>query len=206
MLNLKIPNSWIAEVGRQHENAIRFIGCMPFDEGGGKGLIKIMSTNSEQGRIIEIIKRHRNIEKVEVSPSPDGGLLVSVICRQKCGACRSLMDSNCFLINASSGSDGYIEWTLLTGEDGALTELMDKLKEYGCEVELKKSTRITKRNILTERQAKIIRVAFEKGYYDLPKRTTIQELAAYFHVSPSTVAEILQRGEKKVIWQFLYRA
>ncbi len=205
VLKIKVPNSWVAEVGKSYENAITFIDCMPFDDEGGKGLIKIMSPPEEQDEVIDIIKGHQNVEQIDISPSPDGGIIASVVCRNKCGACKSLMDSSCFLLRASSGTEGYVEWTILAGEEGSLTGLIENLRGHGCEVELKKTTRITKRNILTERQANIIHVAFEKGYYDMPKRITIQELAGHFNVSPSTVAEIIQRGEKKIIWQFLYK-
>ena len=55
--------------------------------------------------------------------------------------------------------------------------------------------------MLTKRQEEIIRAAFEKGYYDHPKKVTIKELAKLFDISPSTLAEILQRGERKIIWE-----
>jgi predicted DNA binding protein len=72
-------------------------------------------------------------------------------------------------------------------------------------VELKSSTHLTKKSMLTNRQEEIIRAAFEKGYYDYPKKTTIKKLAKIFDISPSTLNEILQRGEKKVLRWFFNR-
>ncbi len=96
-----------------------------------------------------------------------------------------------------------MEWKLITGGEGSLSDLVDQLKAYGCDVELKSTTHLTKKTMLTSRQEEIVKAAFEKGYYDYPKKTTMKELARIFDISPSTLSEILQRGEKKVMgWYF----
>ena len=116
---------------------------------------------------------------------------------------RALTGSDCFLTTASSLDDGRVEWKLITGAEGSLAELVEKLELYGCEVELKSTTHLTKKTLLTTRQEEIVRAAFEKGYYDFPKKITIKELANIFDISPSTLNEILQRGERKVMrWYF----
>ncbi len=56
---------------------------------------------------------------------------------------------------------------------------------------------------LTMRQEEIVRKAFEMGYYDYPKRTTVREMAALMKVAPSTLTEILQRGERNIIERHL---
>ena len=52
---------------------------------------------------------------------------------------------------------------------------------------------------LTNRQEKIIHLAFERGYYNVPKNTTIKKLSRVSRVAPSTLAEIIQRAERKII-------
>ena len=69
----------------------------------------------------------------------------------------------------------------------------------GCSVELKSKTYLSKKNLLTSKQEKIIKIAFEKGYYDYPKGITLRELSKIFKISFSTLNEILRRGEKKII-------
>jgi predicted DNA binding protein len=121
----------------------------------------------------------------------------------KCVACRALTGSDCFLTSAQSLGDGGVEWKLITGGEGSLGELVENLRNYGCEVELKSTTHLTKKTMLTTRQEEIVKAAFEKGYYDFPKKITIKELAKVFEISPSTLNEILQRGERKVMrWYF----
>ena len=201
VLLIKMPDSWMADIGTKYDRPIKFLDCMPYEGAGGKGLIEIDSIKGDVSELIEMIRKHPNVKDVDLSPSPDGCTIASISCENKCAACKSLMDSNCFLISASSAKNGFIKWRVLVGEGKSLTELMDKLKEHGCEVELKSSARITRKRILTERQDEIIRTAFENGYYNIPKKTTIEELAKIINISKSTLAEILQRAERKVIWQ-----
>ena len=197
-----MSDSWMAEIGTKYDRPVKFLDCMPYDGSGGKGLIEIDCSEEDTRELIEIIRNHPNVNRLEISPSPDGGVIGSVICNNKCAACKSLMGSNCFLMSASSGSDGYIEWKLLAGKEDSLSNLINKLKGFGCEVELVTSRRLNKKRMLTDRQEEIIRIALKEGYYEIPKRTSINKLAQSFNVAQSTLAEIIQRAERKIIGQY----
>ena len=62
---------------------------MPFGEAGGRGLIEINAMYKEVYEIIEDIKRQKHICKVDISSSPNGGVLGSVVTK-KCVACQAL--------------------------------------------------------------------------------------------------------------------
>ncbi len=87
-----------------------------------------------------------------------------------------LHGSDCFLTSASSLTDGRVEWKLITCAESSLSELIEKLKDNGCDVELKSATHLNKKSLLTERQEEIIMTASEKGYYDYPKKITSKDL------------------------------
>ena len=80
---------------------------------------------------------------------------------------------------------------------------MDELESKGTTVRFMSISPIDHKQVLTRRQLDVIRMAYNLGYYNIPKGTTIEKLAKRFKISPSTLAEILQRGEKKVIGLFL---
>ena len=201
-LKIRMPDNWVKDIGKKFPTPIKFIDCMPHGDSGGRGLIEIDGEADKVYDIIEEIKKHPDVCRVDISRLRDGGVMGSII-TNKCVACRALTGSDCFLTTASSLNDGRVEWKLITGAEGSLAELIEKLKAYGCEVELKSTTHLTKKTLLTTRQEEIVRAAFEKGYYDFPKKITIKKLAKIFDVSPSTLNEILQRGERKVMrWYF----
>jgi predicted DNA binding protein len=202
LLKIRMPDNWVKDVGKRFPTPIKFLECMPYGDSGGRGLIEINGEEKKIYDIIEEIKDHPDVCRVDISPLKDGGVLGSII-TNKCVACRALTGSDCFLTSALSLGDGRVEWKLITGGEGSLVDLIDKLKSYGCEVELKSTTHLTKKTMLTSRQEEIVRAAIEKGYYDYPKKITIKELAKTFDISPSTLNEILQRGERKIMrWYF----
>lgn len=58
---------------------------------------------------------------------------------------------------------------------------------------------------LTERQRTILEAAYARGYYDIPRDATAEELAAQFGLSRRTVDEHLRRGERKILSTFFER-
>jgi predicted DNA binding protein len=200
VLRIRMPDNWVKDIGKEFSTPIQFIECIPHGKFGGRGLIKIDACNELNDKIVEAIKNHPDVCKVEISPVKNGGLLGSIV-TDKCVACRALASSDCFMTDALSLGDGRVEWRLITGGDGSLSELLKTLEASGCEIELKSKTSLSNKSLLTTRQEEIIRLAFEKGYYDYPKKTSMKELAKLFNISQSTLAEIIQRGERKVMEQ-----
>lgn len=198
ILKIKMPDNWVKDISDKYATEIRFLECKPYGDSGGKGLIKLDDEKENLSTLMNEIRNHPDVCRVDISPLENGGVLGSVI-TNKCMACKALTDSDCFMISARTIGDGRVEWNLITGTDNALTNLVHRLEDYGCLVELKSKSRLTRKDLLTKRQEEIIRTAFEMGYYDFPKKVTIKKLAKIFNISSSTLNEILQRGEKKII-------
>lgn len=201
VLRLRMPDGWVGSVCRDLPTPIRFVECKPSGDGGGRGLLEIVADEEPAAEVIRAISEHPDVCKVEFTPISSGRFLGSVE-TSRCAACQALSGSECFLTSARCIGDGRVEWRLITGAEGSFTDLLERLEERGCEIELQSTTRLDRRALLTERQETVIRLAVEKGYYDQPKRVTIRDLAEAFDISPSTLAEILQRAEGKVMRTF----
>jgi len=50
------------------------------------------------------------------------------------------------------------------------------------------------RSLLTEKQERALRTAFESGYYDVPRRAHLDDVAAALAISPSATSALLRRG------------
>ena len=107
-----------------------------------------------------------------------------------------------FLISAETRDNGKVDWTLVLSDKAVLKDIFDHLKNKSVEAELVKLTKIDDKESLTERQDKIAKVAFERGYFDYPKRISLRELARMFEVSPSTLSEILRKGQRKIVLDY----
>lgn len=197
-LTIRIPRSWFEDVGGLFDRPVTFIQSVPDGQQGGRGLIEIRGDDEATAAVVEAIRAHPSVCSVDFIPLPEGGVLGHVV-TSRCAACRALTGVDCFLMSAQARADGRVDWNLITGGEGSLKELVDRLVAEGCEVEIRRARRPEMRRALTDRQEEVIRMALEAGYYDQPKRATIKDLARRAGVAPSTFQEILQRAERKVM-------
>jgi len=52
---------------------------------------------------------------------------------------------------------------------------------------------------LTDRQREAMRIAYEIGYFDIPRRASLEDVAAELDISPSSVSERLRRAQTQLI-------
>lgn len=202
VLRLKVPDNWVRDITERHSVPIKFLECKPFGKDGGRSLIEIDRDDQEVEEMVEEMRAHPDICKIDLFPCQDGRVLGTVT-TSKCVACQLLTGSDCFLVNATSRSEGWVEWDLVSSTGEALSSLIKNLEETGCSVRILKKAKLDKDSLLTKRQEEIVRIAFELGYYEHPRRKTLRELSKVFGISPSTLSEIMQRGERKIVRQYL---
>lgn len=56
---------------------------------------------------------------------------------------------------------------------------------------------------LTETQQRVLLLAIERGYFEVPRRATLRDIAAELDVSEQSVSETIRRGANKVLKQTL---
>lgn len=103
--------------------------------------------------------------------------------------------------------NGYETWEVASWKKEILMEFIKNLKN---EIEDVNVLRITKTKLtdvyyphlmpkLTSCQKRAIELAFENGYYDFPKKTSMDRLAKAMKVSIPTFCEHLNKAEKKLM-------
>jgi len=93
------------------------------------------------------------------------------------------------------GSQETIRDMLRNFEDAGIVPDLHRLGEYDGGQRTLES--------LTDRQLEILQTAYDMGFYDLPRETTMDEIAAEIGIDSSTVAEHLQRAERNLLSQQL---
>ena len=201
VISLKIPQNWMSEIPEKHPVTIKVIERVPFSEKGVKDLVEIAGPQDIMDEVLKDIKRNPLVSKIDTTTT-DKGKIIGAITTSRCEICRILTDADVFLISAESKGDGKVEWTLVLSEKDVLKQIFDHLKTKSVDAELIKLTKIDDKETLTDRQDKITHVAFERGYFDYPKRISLRELARMFDVSPSTLSEILRKGQRKIVLDY----
>jgi predicted DNA binding protein len=201
VISLKIPKNWMSEIPEKHPVSIKVIERVPYSDRGVKDLVEISGPQDIMEEVLKDIRKNPLVSKVDTTVT-EKGKVIGAVTTSRCDICRILTDSDVFLISAESKSGGKVEWTLVLSEKEVLKGILDHLKSKSVEAELIKLTKIDDKESLTERQDKITHVAFERGYFDYPKRISLRELARMFEVSPSTLSEILRKGQRKIVLDY----
>ncbi|WP_255170239.1 helix-turn-helix domain-containing protein [Natrononativus amylolyticus] len=58
-------------------------------------------------------------------------------------------------------------------------------------------------DILTESQREAVCLAWERGFFDVPRETTLEELAVALDISDQAVSERLRRGQSRLVEEYL---
>ncbi|GAA0234769.1 helix-turn-helix domain-containing protein [Haladaptatus pallidirubidus] len=58
-------------------------------------------------------------------------------------------------------------------------------------------------SLLTDRQQELLELAIDEGYYEIPRRATLSDLADRVNISAGTIGEHLRKIETKVIMEFV---
>ena len=201
VISLKIPQNWMSEIPEKHPVTIKVIDRVPYSDRGVKDLVEIAGPQDVMDEVLRDIRKNPMVTKVETTVT-ERGKLIGAVTTSRCDICRILTDSDVFLISAETRDNGKVDWTLVLSDKAVLKDIFDHLKNKSVEAELVKLTKIDDKESLTERQDKIAKVAFERGYFDYPKRISLRELARMFEVSPSTLSEILRKGQRKIVLDY----
>jgi len=201
VISLKIPQNWMSEIPEKHPVTIKVIDRVPYSDKGVKDLVEIAGPQDVLEEVLSDIRKNPTVSKVETTMT-ERGKLIGAVTTARCDICRILTDSDVFLISAETRDNGKVDWTLVLSDKAVLKGIFDHLKNKSVEAELVKLTKIDDKESLTERQDKITKVAFERGYFDYPKRISLRELARMFDVSPSTLSEILRKGQRKIVLDY----
>ncbi|MBC7108715.1 MAG: helix-turn-helix domain-containing protein [Methanomassiliicoccales archaeon] len=202
VISLKMPEKWIKDALMQYPSVIKIIGSKPVNGHAVRDLVEIEVEREEDvPSVIESIRSSPNIFNVDITPIERGKVL-AIFSTTECAVCRLLAHTDCFLTSSTSTKDGRLEWSLLLTEKEPLQKLMKNLEKAGAEPKLIKITEISDKDALTARQEQITRMAFEKGYFDFPRKISLKQLAKSLGVSTSTLSEILRKGQKRILAKY----
>ncbi len=113
-----------------------------------------------------------------------------------------ILESGC-IISKVEVEGRNILWDVICDDD-SFVRLVRELESYDVDFEItyKGSYAVDGGSEITYREEEVLKIALEKGYFDFPKRIKLEELASYFNIAPSTLSEILRRGQKKILEKY----
>lgn len=199
VLVLRIPGNWIGALSTSCDLSIRVLKCIPKNGNGGQSLLQIDApdTLSQEALVerIRAVEPRCNVELARAGP----GRHVGTVEVDTCAACKIVAESKCFLDSASSRPNGEVQWNVIAPNSAALKSLVDKVRALGCDVRVEKVSMLRTASELTVAQEKVLELAFELGYFDIPRRINLDRLAKRLEISKATLDIMLRRAQRKLV-------
>ncbi|MCX6777515.1 MAG: helix-turn-helix domain-containing protein [Candidatus Micrarchaeota archaeon] len=103
--------------------------------------------------------------------------------------------------------EGYEFWELASWDKKTLTDFIDGLEREGMKLEILKLSKAKVGDVyypqimpeLTDNQKRAVELAVENGYYEIPRKIELKELAKMMGVSLPTFQEHLRKAEMKLM-------
>lgn len=197
-LRITLPCSWVTEVTRDHGATVNLVEQKPTGGTTLQSLVEIDPGEADPAAVVETLRRNRFVHSVEAIVPRKGKILATLLV-DNCHACQELASSDCFLTDATATEGGGLEWRLLSPKRSSVESLVRTLKDRGIAVELRAIKTVRGSGSLTDRQERVLSLAFELGYFEFPKKIGLTELAKKLGVSKAALSETLRTGEEKIL-------
>jgi len=197
------PHKWIRLAAERYGASIEILDSKILAGGIVEHLFELQVDPGTMEDLMEMIQGDRDVIDVDFMRSKAGHVYGSVSSK-RCTVCKQVAKSKCFLSSLVVGTQGQPHWTVLGGKD-SYKELVDGLERSKIPYHLRLLKELHESELLTSRQEEVLSIAFDCGYFDFPKRIGLKGLALRTGVKESTLAEILRRGQRKIVHDYLER-
>ncbi len=126
-------------------------------------------------------------------------IVLLVVLHQQGYIQNTIQKYNGFLIEHHTVSQGYEYWHIGITEKEIIGKMRSELKKVGKLETLYIGKVEFANTLLSPQQKKIFNYAFKTGYYEIPKKTTIAEIAKVMNLTHATTGEHLLKAENKII-------
>lgn len=200
-------DDWVTESLSSLAVSFRLLACRPADR-GRRRLLRLFDVQTKNDGIGPIVRRLKSrVSSRDIAAAvlgPDHALLrVAVPMPAACSAAFELGDF-CIRCPFSGREEGARSstWKVLVPQIVDARRLLSAAgKSGGSHPALVRAGAYRREWGLTGRQERAFRVAFELGYFDYPRKTSLAAVASRLGVSRSTALELLRRATTKLAAQ-----
>lgn len=214
-LELRTPPvpHWLQDLGSRWHAEVKLHVCRPSGDGSGTllQLLEIIARAESMPEIVRFLREQAGPRHVSVSTLAPYRLLVRLtqrlppLCR--CAFEMGAICTTCpFLPSNPSPEYPSVEeefsWSLLVRDGSRVPTLIKSLERPGAALpHLVRVGRYRAVEALTPRQELAVSLAVRLGYYDVPRRARLEEVARGLGISRAAAMEVLRRATRKLAIQ-----
>ena len=200
-------DDWVTETLRTQGVAFRLLGCRPADRGRRRpsGFFEVETNGTGIGPVVHRLRARLAARELAVASLGRDRALLRVAVPMP-SICSAAFDRGDFCISCpflgTTAPGGLTTWNVLVPQIVDARRLLTASARYGKpRPTLVRAGAYRKRWGLTGRQEKALRLAFELGYFDYPRRASLSTIATRLGVGRSTVLELLRKATTKLAAQ-----
>ena len=156
--------------------------------------------NSKQfDDIISYLKKSKDYKLSKEIERSNDTLLLLVVLFQKGYIQNVIQKYHGFFIDLHTVSGGFEYWHVGVVDRLSIDKIIKEAKKMGMLHVLNIGEVDFEHTLLSKQQKKIFKYAYEQGYYEQPRKTTVAKIAKAMKLNSSTVGEHLLKAENKII-------
>ncbi len=128
---------------------------------------------------------------------------MAMVVNSNCQIARIISECGCLITSASRIDGGIMSWTVIGIDSKSLSDLVSRMEENGFYVKRIASYLPDHIPTLTAKQEEALKLAFQNGYYEIPRKITIRDMCQMMDVSPAAFNITLRIAERKVLNLYL---
>lgn len=196
-------SNFVRELAERFGVNVTVADCKPLGPHRMAFFLEVSGSNVEG--FLERLKQEPSVKKLYYELG--GGLWAwAIVVADTPAYCGVVQKNGVFCLSCPMSYVGEakpLKWRILVGSRLDLRRTIELLGKSGVEVELDglrhSNVRLTSHGSLSPHQREVLKIAYELGYFDFPRRITLRRLAQRLGVKPSTLSETMRRAQSKVV-------
>ncbi len=166
--------------------------------GREKSLHRVKSVKSED--LLDVITDLRRVSESVRKVARD----VLWVEGKSCSACRFLSSSTVPVVGSRTIDQKHLAFRILVQSRKSLELLIAQMAKAGLNPKVI-DIRAGQGQSLTEREKEVLLFAFNHGYFESNRQSSLTELAEKLDVSTSSLSDVMRRALRKVVEEYLRR-
>ncbi len=196
-LRVNDPQCWVTALAPELGLEIRVVGHKEMPTKMARDLVSITLNKSEE-ETTKAIGLQPSVVSYRLQRT-EPRRLFGLVDSRGCSACTTATSSRCMVLESVCRASNMAEWKTIAPDAQALSDFVTELRRRNCQVEIVRLGGGPGENVLTPRQREVLSIAADLGYFEIPRRVRLAELAKRVGVSDTAVAALLRRAEKRVL-------
>ena len=196
-------NKWISNFSKTFTDLqFEMLSMLLLSKNTGSGLFQIKGKKSNLAKFWEESSQFYAVEKYTLIFQDQHSILVNILFDNP-WVIQTLMEAQQFIIQYPILiRRGTVSIDLIAPRN-KIDLIFTNPDWKAVDISVKKIKQYCPDSLLSPRQSDILNLALDNGYFDIPRKKSLSELAEDLHISPTALSENLRRINKKLANNYL---